>query len=623
MGFLSPLQICWMLAAAVIVLMYLRWGARASHPSTTLPIWRTALGRRGWWSRWRRKVSVAAACVPVLLIALALAQPFLTFSRGQSRSIVVVIDNTASMNAAPHSRSRLESAKRHVRGLIRNLRTGDEMAILSADSVVRVRCGLTGDRTVLHKSLDGVQPTDGVGAMHAAIATAQRLAADQPRAIVLVVSDAAFASNGSTDGSEVVWHPIDGSADNVAITRFASRPSLADAGKQAVLVEVANYGREPVNRTISLSGGGADAELTFELASGQIAHRVVELPINSPTLLTATLHGEDALDADNTAQLVFSPAQQTKVLLVTEQQRSPVELAMESLPQVVLTVSKNLPEDCSGYGLAVFSEVELRQLPSVPALVIGPRSESDLWTLGDPLAKPQAASVSADHPLVEGIDLRDVIIERAASLRPAGQFTELAATLSGALLYWLFDRPSGEVAVLAIAPRTSDIAVHEDFPRLIQNAVLWLARDELAARQMWTTKQTWNLSENPNVVRIANAPEGFRIGSTDRSTGGLETRPTEWHAISPYGDQFAGGANLSAVGVWRLQDVGGNTAAALPVNLADREESNLAAREGQRNRAWPYASWLPDWGPLWSLLAALALIWVAGHWAFYQRGNID
>ena len=38
------------------------------------------------------------------------------------------------------------------------------------------------------------------------------------------------------------------------------------------------------------------------------------------------------------------------------------------------------------------------------------------------------------------------------------------------------------------------------------------------------------------------------------------------------------------------------------------------------DRSLPRSRW-PDVGPLWSILAALALVWVIGHWVVYQKGK--
>jgi len=167
MGLAAPLQLFWAITLLAVVLLYLRWARRKVFSTTTLSIWKQALSRRTLWSRWRRAVSLAAACVPIVLIALALARPYLWPAVQAARTMVVVIDNTASMSAAVDEHSRLADAKRQVRNLIASLRTHEQMAILSADSAMHVRCGLTADVAKLLAAVDSIQPTDGAGAMPA------------------------------------------------------------------------------------------------------------------------------------------------------------------------------------------------------------------------------------------------------------------------------------------------------------------------------------------------------------------------------------------------------------------------------------------------------------------------
>jgi len=596
MGFDAPMQLAWAAAVIVVVLLYIRWAARKRRPTTTLPIWENAFARRSWWSRWRRTVSILAACVPIVLIAVALAQPYFSPARGQSRAIVLVIDNTASMNAQPHGRSRLEDAKRQARRLVRNLRTHDRMAILSADSAVRVRCGLTDDRTALHLGLDEVQPTDGAGAMPDAIATARRLVASEPRPVVVVISDAAFAAAGNLMSDEIAWNRVAGNADsaaNWAITRVAARPSRNDSTVQNILVEVANYGAQTAAAEVELQVVDQSRRLEFNIPGKASVQRIAKLPLREPGLLTFRLAIEDALAADNTASLLLKPGQPVRVILITGRDDSPVETVLKGLPGVEFTRASAPPENVAENTLLIFEGIVPKTLPSAPSLVFGPQSSTTLWKVGPAQAAPQAAA-AAEQPLVAGVDLRDVIINEAVKLQFESPANTLVESTGGAPLIAVIPRESGDVAVVSFAPRDSDLPWHDDFPKLIANAVNWLTRSDRAPRQ-WTTD---------NAVVLPQSMAAQQI-------------------VSPYGEAHANGANLVDVGLWQLRNDADDVTAILPVNLSNSEESDLRARTASRQKTWPHISWWPDTGPLWTPLTALALIWIAGHWAFYQRRSID
>ena len=149
--------------------------------------------------------------------------------------------------------------------------------------------------------------------------------------------------------------------------------------------------------------------------------------------------------------------------------------------------------------------------------------------------------------------------------------------------------------IVSFDPNTSDFGQHGDLPIFIANALELLAQQPPQTLGAWQTDDTLALGEAHQQDRI----------------------------VSPADDSFSAGASLNAAGQWRLQTSDGKTTAVLQVNLADAAESELQPRDGTRNQRWPHVAWLPDLGPLWMPLVALALVWMAGHWAFYQRRTID
>ena len=587
MGFLSPLQLAWIAAIVVVALAYVHWAARKIQPTTTLPIWEHAFDRRAWWSRWRKLVSVFVACVPIVLVAIALAQPFLSPFVESSRTIVVVIDNSASMNAQTRGRSRLEQAKREARKLIRNLRTHDRMAILSADSTVRVRCGLTSDRTALHLGLDAVQPTDGTGAMSDCVATARRLVEDEPRPVVVVVSDGAFHGLEKDEHEEVVALPVGRSENNVAITNLAARAKFGSPEEQEVLVEVANFGDEPVNVTIELTT--EDKPITtidFQLPAGETEQKFASITVDRSLLLTAQIGDEDALSSDNTArQLVVTP-RIPRIAVITNGEESPIETAARSLPNVEVERVDALGT-ATDFDLVIFDGITPDTMPKLPTIVFGPTSSAGFWSVQDDLVNPQAGIV-ATHPITHDIDLRDVIIDRAVKVDVDSSAKVLAATTSGDPVIALQDRIGGGVVLFAFDVQSSDIRWHDDLPKLIANSMYWLTRERQPTRNFGLTADTLS-------------------------------RPGEF--TSPYGDVSANAANLHDVGVWQITEDGDKTI--LPVNLASNDESDVRRIGSSLRKTWPHISWLPDFGPLWMPLVALALVWMAAQWAFYQRGTID
>src|SRR5262249_27239165 len=119
--------------------------------------------------------------VQLLLLALlvaALTEPFLASEAKNARRVILVIDNSASMNATDVEPSRLAKAKEEAHQIIKGLRARDEMAVVAAGTQPRVVCGLTGHQKTLRGALDEIGPTDGPTKLTEAMALAKRLAAE-------------------------------------------------------------------------------------------------------------------------------------------------------------------------------------------------------------------------------------------------------------------------------------------------------------------------------------------------------------------------------------------------------------------------------------------------------------
>lgn len=611
MAFVSPMQLAWTAAILVVVLLYLRWGMRKRFEASTLRIWEQAIARRALWSRWRRTVSIFAACVPIVLLALALARPFFAPARSSARSIVLVVDATASMNARKDpdrddaQSSRLAAAKRQARRLIGRLRTHETMAILSADSAVRIHCGLTDDRGALHAALDQIQPTDGTGAVAPALQTAKRSLQGHGNPVIVLLSDGKFAGAERWLADEVVTFlaPSD-SAENVAITRLAARPRPASGSSYEVLVEVANFGASPADVQVRLQLGGEDRQsLKLNVPAGGRASGFASLTIEQAGLLAAMIDQEDALTADNTASVLIVPAYERSVVLVSEKENSPAEAALRSIAGIDLRISAagRPPDDEAAVNtILVFDEVVPQSLPPQPALLMAPRASSDLWQVDDaPLESPQVAR-QAEAPLLAGVDLTSVLIDRALRLDLPEDAQVLAASADGDPLYARLPRPEGDVLVLAFSPSESDFALRDDFPRLIERAISHLSAASAEAGSGWTTADVFVARPEANIDQV----------------------------VSPYGQRSAAKQGqpsavlLNQAGVWRAEQTSGDsTAAALPVNLLDAAESDVSATNAGGDRV--PTPLLPDVGPWWSWLVGLALVWVIGQGVFYQRRVID
>ena len=178
-----PSALLWLLLALPLIALYLLKVRRRRVPVSTILFWDQVFGDRrprALWQRLRHPLSLLLQLLLLLLLTLALADPRFTWQSLQGRQLVLVLDNSASMQATDVAPNRWSWAVHQARQLIRGLGPQDQVAIVSAGNVPRVEVGLTDHPRTLLQSLDRISLTDGPTRVTEAVQLAQRLLHGKP-----------------------------------------------------------------------------------------------------------------------------------------------------------------------------------------------------------------------------------------------------------------------------------------------------------------------------------------------------------------------------------------------------------------------------------------------------------
>src|SRR5947208_6177720 len=182
MSLANPTAVLWGLLAVPIVIFYNLKLRLRRVPVSTVIFWRQIFEEkkpRSIWQRLRHLISLLVQIALLLLLVGALAEPFFAWEANEAKRVVLVLDNSASMNATDVAPSRLARAKESAQRVVAGLRFRDEMAVVVAGTQPQVVCGLTGHQRTLREAIDAVGPTDGPTRLADAVALARRLIADQ------------------------------------------------------------------------------------------------------------------------------------------------------------------------------------------------------------------------------------------------------------------------------------------------------------------------------------------------------------------------------------------------------------------------------------------------------------
>lgn len=468
-------QALWsLLTIPVILLLHMLRARREARTVSSTLLWeRTARDLRARMPvrRLERSLLLLLQILAATLLALALARPALTVEGVAGSALVLVFDTSlsmqardvGSMQARDVTPTRFGAAQAEALRLIDRLGRGRSVMIIEAGAGPRVVTEFTADRLALARAVRRMRPTDGPSDLDAAIrvAAAQRVRGRPAQTVV-------FTDRPGLQLARVVYRPLGGSADNVAITRAAAGTS--GGGRTYLLTEVRNFG-----------GAARTAALRVTWPDGTAEVARVTIPREGSVTRVWTARGDgaariaveagDILPADDEAVVLVGQASRPRVLLVSGGNPF-LEAVLSVLPvrQVDQTARVD-PAAWAGYDLIVLDRTPPLVLPPGRYLLVGTVPENlPVDVEGRTRNVTVLRSVDA-HPVLRLVDLAGVRVDEALSLRPRGGTVLAEGTVP---LVWVIERPDIQAVVLPFDLLRSDLPVHPAFPLWMANVLEWL-----------------------------------------------------------------------------------------------------------------------------------------------------
>ena len=625
MNFLTPFALAFAALSIPIILLYmLKLRRRDVLVSSTL-LWQRLLRDREAnvpWQRLRRNLLMLLQLLILALLTLALARPFVSTPAVVSGSVIVLLDASASMQAADVEPTRFDAARRAAREIVAGLGAGDAATLIAVGPQPRVLVSATNDRALLRRALEDAVPANGPADWEAAFALSAAGLTGAGDVQVVIISDGALPETLPSLPGQVRFVSVGGGSDNLAITALATRAGMD--GPQAFL-RVVNYGSSDAEPLVEFSAGAAGTAITlFDARRLPIpAHASADLTLTDLPydlrVLRASLSTADALPLDDVAWAVHAPHASGRALLVSEGNLF-LERALGALPAVELVrLAPGQPLPADDYALYVYDGVAVADgaitstLPSGNLWLIGPAASvgGDLpIEVGGLFTDTAITHVAADDPLLRYVDMSNVHVLRARTVEPPPGARVLVEAGGGPLLF-VAERPEGRLAVLTFDLRDSDLPLQVAFPILTANLTDWLLPQGAA----WF----------PGNVRPGDP---VPIPPDPQATAIRITAPDGSRHVLTVGDQTPVFAATDQLGIYLVEQLDRSNnvlqSTVLTVNLFDETESDIAPRgsvlvgqtevsaaareEEGRREFWP---WLAG--------AALGVLGV--EWWTYHRGT--
>jgi hypothetical protein len=598
MTWLQPWAAWFLAGLPLIVLLYLLKVRRRSASVSTLIFWQRVLEehrRRALFQKLRHLFSLLLHLLIFALIVAALARP--TFDRlvQTGASTVIILDTRARMQAVEaDGETRFAKAIRLARQTIRDASASRQFALLALGAQSSVAASFTGNERTLDETLQRIAVTDSGGDSMATVQLARELLAARPgQQRIIAISDAPL-------GDGIENRSVGSPRDNVAITRFATRPLPASPQTSEMLIELHNFGTQPANTNLELRYDDKLLDVKpVSLAPGekitQVFPSVPQPRAAARGWLTARIEGGDALAIDDIARAVLPPPRPVRVLLVTKGNVF-LEKALGADPRVSFElISPDAWSDpiASKFDVIVHDDHLPANWSAHHSLFI---KRTPFDAASPSIEQPSITDIDAEHPVMRLIDLGNTTILRAHPLElPPSKdqwiYSAPLRSFDNPLLIVGEERGGHRVAALGLDLTATDLPLRIAFPLLITNAVHWLADTRENSGRALRAGEVLALSDSEQIVdppvRGFFQPPRNGFYELQRDT------QREWIAVNTF-DDWESNLQLARPG----SDKPGTIA--MPPLLSS------------------FASW-----PIWRWLALGALALFTAEWSLFHRRRTE
>jgi len=490
------------IGAVAITALYLVRLRRRRVVVSFAPLWLDAIGPRrttSWARRLRDLLSLLLAISLLGALLVAAVDPRPAAADRAGRSLVVLIDRSASMSARDGAGTRLDAARAGANAIVDGLAATDRALVASFASDAIAESGFEAGINVGHlrRAVAAVTPSEEPGDLPRALTFASAILRGRPRPTIVVVSDGAFSEEARRTipaDVDVRFAGVGTSTSgrrggNVGIISFAARRVPADPATVEAALVVQNFGATHAAVAVDIAAGDNTVErLRLDLGPGE--RRRHELPNVfaadvrlQARLLTAdgrplAQGGADELALDDTAFAVVPPLPRRRVLRVGGPNLY-LDGALLSLGRTV-TVDRLAPAAAEAqrarwtdYDLVIFDGVTPAAPPTKGRfLFLDANGPGSPFPERGAVRDPVIADVRRDHPLARQLDLTDVNISSARRLALAPGDVAVAGSFGVPLLI-ARERPGLRIAATSFDARRSDLPMRPAFPLLIANALAW------------------------------------------------------------------------------------------------------------------------------------------------------
>lgn len=654
--------------AGLLVLAYILKMRRRRFEVPFSTLWQRVLKEKEATSLWRhlkRLLSLLLLVTMVGLLLFAALEPELGGAREDARSIVIIVDASASMKTIDEgedgSESRMAAARKQVLLLLDGMSADDAIMLMRMDGRATPLSRFHGDLAKHRKTLSTIEASDTPANLTASLSAAADALRWRKKPQIILVGDGAYPEDAlasatwesvadapasppasepepgasafknkqlaSVDlaGIDVRYQPVGSAASNVGIISFNVRRYISNKLNYEVFIEIQNFSDEPATRRLVLFNGDSEIDVKeIQLAPGQRITKIYpDLGGGAESVLRARIESlesesSDAFALDDEAWALMPENKRQKVLLVSTD-----NLYMEGALLIFdhLDVDKLTPEEyevslaaneLQDYDAVIYHLYAPENVLPAPAhlLYFKPSGPHSPFPVTGSLDRGRITQVSQTHPITRWLEMGDVNFDKLdtfavdTSAAEVSLFQSIRSSVAAA-------KKEGrrKVAAFGFGLEGTDVMLRVAFPLMMVNTLDWFAGADSDLITTYTTG------------RPARVPLDGTYGISEV----LVTTPSGAHQKAPLREGYAT-FFAAEVGVHKLVARQGDEDVAeiqLAANLSNASESDIQPSAelslGGKKLDRPVPGSATPRQSLWIYLCLMVLLLLLVEWYTFNR----
>lgn len=300
----------------VIVLLYILKQKGTDEEVGSVMLWQETMKNTEAttpWEKYKHNILMYLQILTVLLLAFALMAPFLKQGGRDFSQVVLVLDNSASMNTIYDAeRTRFDEAKERAIDYVDSLNENCAITIITAAKGGEILASNVTDKQAVKSAIRELSCTELAGTLEDCKNMVESVCAQWEKYGVTMFTDAPVV----LDKLEATVVNLYTEGENMAVS-YVSYGSNDD-GTLTVLAKVSNFGKAEGTREVNLYGDDKLLDVQkVTVPAGDSAVVYFENISFDGVLLRAEINEKDMLINDNTAGVVVNTGGTKRVLLVT------------------------------------------------------------------------------------------------------------------------------------------------------------------------------------------------------------------------------------------------------------------------------------------------------------------